>query len=214
MQDTVADITKLATLCEHALLILNRYYFFPQIPQLAPFILTNPHSPLSKRSGRVLFQDDPQCFFIGIQFDGELIEAVQKQDTLFPHDLAVIAEESSHFKLLIDAVEQDRPTTRLEIEMLGEIDRFLCLLHWNATNMIPAIHAPWQNLSELCDLVFTGERFQEEDHELYQKAEGLAFKHLKKAFAHQWDATRFDFGHIHSDARAYLAQLRQQCFTK
>lgn len=213
MPQTSAGIAKLASLCEHSLRILNRYYNFHALPQLAPFIFESAQASISQRSGQVLFQEDAENLFIGIQFGTELIQAVCAQGSLFSHDVAVIAEESSHFKFLLDTIEHNSQTTQLEIETLGEIDRFLCLLHWNATSMLPAVEAPWQNLSQLCDFVFSGPRFQKTDCELYIKAEGLAFKHLKTAFAQQWYDTHFNFHHVHAPARAYLTHMRTRFMT-
>jgi hypothetical protein len=198
----------LALRCETAIEILSRYYQFHGIPKISHFLL--PLSETTEISGRVLFEEIDLDFFIGIQFGSCLCTEILNSEFISIHQAAVIAEESSHFQLISDAVKHKSQISILELEVLGEIDRFLCLMHWNQWNLNHQIKYKWKNIHQICDAVFQGDRFQLENPDLYVKAEHLAFRHLKNAFSDEWDSTNYDFSNINPKASRYLSQFRQK----
>ncbi|MEY4066050.1 MAG: hypothetical protein RIR26_2258 [Pseudomonadota bacterium] len=162
-------------------------------------------------SPRVLIDDSSQsdACFIAIEFPS----VFKSDDTVLQRDrvqtLSVICEEVSHFFHLVHAAEREMPLSALQLEALGEIDRFVCFLHWNA--FFPALSLPQgiDNCSDAVELLFEKRSFNTSREELYIEAESLAFFHLRRAFSHCWthryfDATRFD-----NRAREYIFSLTE-----
>ena len=85
-------------------------------------------------------------------------------------------------------------------------------MHWDAKEPVFKLAHYWKNLHHICDHVFSGNRFLQQNLELYIKAETAAFKHLKCAFHKEWDATKFDFSDISKNASSYLKNLRESFF--
>jgi hypothetical protein len=141
---------------------------------------------------------DEDTLFLAIAL-GERIVKGLKDKSPNAHQMAVLAEEVSHFLLIREAAQVGAQVSLLELEILGEIDRFLILLH----NLMP------QNLEEMCDIVFRDRIFREGvSSELYWKAEAKAFAELKIAFSHIWDASRCDVQRVDLKAAAHLRQFR------
>ena len=213
MDNTYKNENNLIKHCERALKILAAYYNFNSIPNIQNFLLAPSETPHC--DGQVLFEECENEFFIGIQFAKEIHTRVQQNTLLSAHHVSVIAEELSHFKFLADVVDKETQTNLLTIETLGEIDRFLCVMHWNESlhnseNDTSKINVKWKNIHQICDTVFTGDRFQKGDKKLYIEAENLAFKHLKEAFADKWDCSYYNFSAISKPARNYLTDLRMK----
>lgn len=184
--------------------VLNSYYRFAASQNLSAFML--PNIVDLKMHGRVLFDhDNAGDLVIGFQFGQEFMDSLSSfhNVTELPlHQMCVLAEELSHFYLLCDAYTNQSQLTQLDVEVMGEIDRFLVLLAFAKPE--------WRNLHDVCDAVMSGAtRFADPKNELYIKAEGLAFKHLKLAFMHCWDNSRFDFEKIDARAANYLSALRK-----
>lgn len=198
----------LALRCEAAIEILSKYYRFCGVSKISHFLL--PLSESVGSSGRVLVEEVDSDIYIGIQFGSGFCGENMNSNFLSLHQVAVIAEESSHFQLISDAINQKTQISILELEILGEIDRFLCLMHWNQENLNHQIQHKWKNIHQICDLVFQGDRFQLENTDLYVKAEHLAFKHLKNAFSDEWDSTNYDFSNINPKASRYLSEFREK----
>lgn len=185
-------------------LVLNSYYRFEETQDLSAFML--PHLLDLRMHGRVLFDHDQAGdLVIGFQFGQEFVDSMASFNnvTELPlHQLCVLAEELSHFYLLCDAYKSQSQLSQLDVEVMGEIDRFLVLLAFAKPE--------WRNLHDVCDAVMRGTtRFADPKNELYIKAEGLAFKHLKLAFMHCWDNSRFEFEKIDARAVNYFSMLRK-----
>jgi hypothetical protein len=166
---------------------------------------------VSSSPGQVFIEELEEEVFIGIQFAKEIVGHMTTSQEVTPHDVSVLAEELSHFKFLADVVENEAKTSLLILETMGEIDRFLCVMHWNHMAMENAKFTNhWKNIHEICDYVFTGDRFHHKDKKLYIDAENLAFKHLKAAFADKWDCTHYNFSEINQSAQNYLQPLRRK----
>lgn len=196
--------------CNKALQILALYYNFYSLPNIQNFLL--PPSEHSTNDGQILFEECEDEVFIGIQFAQHIYSSTNKK--LSAHEVTVIAEELSHFKFLADVIDKETQTNLLTIETLGEIDRFLCLMHWNNfESQNSKLNMEWKNIHQICDFVFTGDRFHGENKTLYIEAENLAFKHLKEAFAENWDNSYVNFTNISQSAKAYLDKLRSQFLT-
>ena len=204
------------TFCNASHKILSSYYGYVEKPVFEAFLL--PANAELGNSGRVLLEHDSATneLFLGLQFGTELelllAELTQNNQPLSGHVVAVIAEETSHLQALFDAVRIEAGISILNLEVLGEIDRFLTLMHWNTLSGQPPLSYQWRNLHDLCDFMFSGERFGEKTNPLYFDVEALALQHLKKAFAKEWDYTRTDFARVSKEAQSYLQQLRASFF--
>ncbi|WP_186645744.1 hypothetical protein [Fluviispira vulneris] len=201
---------KIAQGCKVSLNILARYYGLKSEENIEEFVLF-PSEDIDAYSGQILFEENIENdeFFIGIQFGHKIYQEFENESIISLNSLAVVAEETSHFKLITDSVLAKSNLSKLEIETLGEIDRFLCLMHWNFENNLHKIERNWQNLHQICDEVFQGKRFKENKNPLYVDAEALAFKHLRQAFAKEWDSTHFNFAIPDKQACHYLTDLRK-----
>jgi hypothetical protein len=202
-----------ATLCQSSHHILSQYYKFTDTPPFAAFML--PDSESLGVGGQVLLEEQPEAgeVFLGLQFGSILVSEMQRlerEKALLPcHHLAVIAEETSHLQLFIDTAQRDSSVTTLELEMLGEIDRFLVLMHWDAFSQVLPLNRKWRNFHDLCNTLFEGERFRSDTAEIYKDAETLAFSHLRNAFARHWDQSLVDFQLVNREAQQYLWKLRE-----
>jgi hypothetical protein len=198
-----------ASFFQSILSIFHSYYQFQSIPEVQEFVLP-PNENLSGL-GRILFEEQEDYFFLGIQFSKEIYEKLKNPNLMTVNDISVVAEELSHFKFLADVAENSSQTNLLILESMGEIDRFLCMMHWNYHNHLEhKIEQCWNNFHELCDFVFTGDRFYGENKNLYIAAENLAFRHLKEAFSQNWDNSHVNFSKINPSAKSYLSKLRGQ----
>lgn len=198
-------------LCSSSLQILSAYYDF-QCQSIANFIL--PYSKGALQSN-VLFQENEDCLSVGIQFstqifvDVSLNQNISRNSYISLNTASIIAEETSHLKFILDAVENDKKISLLDIEMFGEIDRFLCLMHWNYKQNTLKIPHNWSSLHDIFDTLFVGNRFLNHNLELYIEAEKRAFYHIKNAFQNVLDNTFCDFSTINQTAKTYLKKLRR-----
>ncbi len=201
--------SKLFMSCNNLIKILSHYYNFYNKDSISEFFI-NSNDNFPENRGQTLFEENLENneIFIGIQLGKHILNEIENNQTISLNSLAVLSEEVSHFKVIVDSVTLNSNISKLEIEMLGEIDRFICLMHWNQLNIFPKLNVEWKNLHDICDLVFQGERFMN-DNMLYIEAECLAFKHLKEAFSQNWDSSYFDFSKINQKAKCYLSELRK-----
>lgn len=196
--------------CENLLKIMSEYYCFINSEPIENFVLPI-SDDIPDNCGQVLFEENNTNneFFIGIQFGKEIILDFENNNFVSLNSLAVLSEEISHFKIITDTISLNSEITKLEIEMLGEIDRFLCLMHWNYVSNLHKVNYNWLNLHDICDTIFSGNRFIGDNYKLYIDAEALAFKHLKEAFSQVWDSSYFDFSKINNKAKNYLSNVRK-----
>lgn len=199
---------KLLTSCNYLIKILAKYYSFYNEESIDSYVIPSSEN-IAANCGQTLFEENYENneIFIGIQFGENIIHEVENSSFISLNSLAVLSEEISHFKCIVDSITLNSNISKLDIEMLGEIDRFICLMHWNQLKISPKLNFEWKNLHNICDLVFQGERFSS-NNPLYIEAECLAFKHLKQAFSHDWDATNYDFSTVNNKAKNYLTKLR------
>lgn len=196
--------------------ILTGYYAFSEVPNFNSFLM--PPTERLGLAGMVYCEESPATdeVFIGMQFGRALTENVSLEPSLSNHCLAVIAEETSHLQGILDACTGNHAISILDLEILGEIDRFLCLMHWNtmpALCGLPFLATRWDNLHDICDVVFAGDRFGGQPPKpLYLDAEALALRHLQTAFKANWNSSRFDFTHSNKEAAQYLSKVRQHLF--
>lgn len=179
-------------------LFADYYGWDGHAPDFAPYLV---EGDPDDEGGAVLFQEDPgdDSLFLGIRFGGALLARLDT-GTFGRHELAVVAEETSHFMTLLHAATLGARVSQLDLETLGEIDRFLFLLH----------SAEGLGIPSLCDAVFQGPRFLESEAVgLYVEAEGRAFHHLRRAFWHVWEDTRFDPDRADARAARYLGAHRK-----
>lgn len=198
--------------CDRLVHIMSKYYSFINTDPIENYVLP-PSDNIPNNCGQTLFEEctDSDEFFIGIQFGKDILCDFENNDVLSMNSLAVVSEEISHFKLITDVVSLNSVISTLEIEMLGEIDRFVCLMHWNSENSQQKISRNWKNLHQICDEVFQGNRFLSlEQDSIYREAECLAFRHLKEAFSYDWDSSYYDFSRTNTKAKNYLSNIRKQ----
>jgi len=196
--------------CDDLIKIMSKYYSFVNTDPIDNYVLP-PSNNIPENCGQTLFEENSENneFFIGIQFGKKIVFDFENNDIVSLNSLAVVSEEISHFKLITDIVTLNSNVSTLEIETLGEIDRFLCLMHWNSESSHQKINKNWKNLHQICDEVFQGNRFLPHTHSLYREAECLAFRHLKEAFSYDWDSTYYDFSKVNNRAKNYLSNLRK-----
>lgn len=201
----------LNSLCTTSLQILSDYYEFQSCPSITNFLLPKTED---FQHSNVLFEEHEAEFYIGIQFSHQIFNDVLTiKNSPFKkyipiNTASVIAEETSHLKFILDAIEQNKKFSLIDIEMFGEIDRFLCLMHWNFKHQTLKIQHCWRSLHDICDIMFSGHRFMHHNIDLYIEAEKRAFYHLKNAFQNIWDNTFCDFSTIDHSAKTYLKKLR------
>lgn len=206
----------ISQICESSFNILAHYYNFRLSFAFHDFILP---ASQKEQNSKVLFEETEKEFFIGIQFEKQIFDEINfienktsqsKTKYISLNTAAVIAEEISHFKLILDGFENNKRISLVDLETLGEIDRFLCLMHWNEKNKIIKICHNWKNIHDICDHLFLGNRFKYTNNCLYEKAECNAFLHLKNAFKNEWDSTRYNFSKINLFAAQYFQKLRSR----
>lgn len=201
----------LAALCGRAHDILAGYYALPgERPDFEAFLLP-PHDAFGA-GGAVLFlegddeggsADDEGSLSLGLCFGTALVDAFVREGDASLHTVAVVAEETSHFLTLSEAATREVGVSRLELETLGEIDRFLALLHWSPEARV--------STRSLCDAMFEGHRFDPCAHvALYVEAEARAFLHLRRAFARVWENRAFDASRVDAEAACYLRGVRDR----
>jgi hypothetical protein len=207
----------LEKLCESSGAILNRYYDVPLGFQCVGHFLVAPDEALGT-GGAVLVHEDHTLneVSLGICFGNEFVEQLSFA-LLTPHEVCVLAEETGHFFALAHAAVTSAKLSLFDLETLGEIDRFLALLHWNtfAGQLSPTLRSQPVNLSEACDLLFAGDRFCRRVTKdtlmmrRYIEAEERAFFHIKSAFEHVWTSAFFNSGQVDMRASDYLRSLRR-----
>lgn len=198
----------LVSTLEGAAQLLARHYEIELDVTLSDFLL--PPADELGLHGRVVCDEHKNELFVGIQFGTAFMKTMDESGALTLQTLLVVAEEVSHFLLIHEAATREVSLTPLELEVQGEIDRFLMLLYWNAlAQTSQKLPYQFKNLHEACDLVFTGTRFQEGVSPLYIDAEARAFIELKKAFSHAWDNSHFNFSQFNGLARNMLARHRE-----
>jgi hypothetical protein len=168
--------------------------------------------------GQILVCESAGELEVGIQF-GTLVEAAIVGDPglIGAHELGVVAEEISHFNALMQAAAGVGNISALDLEVLGEIDRFLVFLHarqivsgsW--TSAAAPADLEGVSIAQLFDLLFEKRRFScsESASEVYFMAEALALNHLKRAFTHCWMHSKVDESRCDRKARSYLIELRR-----
>jgi len=101
----------------------------------------------------------------------------------WPHDalkaFTVAVEEVSHFRRVVFAASEDRLTSRLEMELQGEIDKFIVayLGQWGATPPVAGFEQLYAALFE--DFHFAP-NLSPEDRVRYEKAHALARRFVER----------------------------------
>jgi hypothetical protein len=147
-----------------------------RVESFQPFFVEQAQAEMERSC--VLFQQHPEDIFLGLQFP-KSVAAGAMCGELTP--LSVVAEEVSHFLALGQASEMSGKTSLLELEILGEIDKFCSLLFW----FYHQKHSPEISscIDEIFNLQFASRHFhnnmEEEVQERYLHAEIKAKKHLR-----------------------------------
>ncbi len=80
---------------------------------------------------------DPSNVDLGIYFGDQIKADISRMESIepaqWPHQelnaLSVVAEEISHFHYLVDRFQAEQRVTQLELELQGEIDKFLLIFY-------------------------------------------------------------------------------------
>jgi len=153
--------------------------------KMLPQFILDPtqHSP---SQNQMLIQNDCDEVFIGLQLDEKIIQLSQSPldainvSILLSHNMAVLIEELSHLLYSHYHLERSQPISQLELEVQGEIDRFLSLYFLSRS-----IHQPLP-VKLLHNFLFENPKFH--DHiennivlkNRYQEAHRLAHLATKK----------------------------------
>jgi hypothetical protein len=160
----------------------------------------------SNGSPRLLIDEKPETdeAFIAIEFPVSIRNEVDSKSLLTAQNLSIVCEELSHFFHVTNAAQENYSISVLDLETIGEIDRFLCFMHWNDFFPNQSMAKKHENCLELCDMLFVHRTFQTSNEPLYFDAESRALHHIKKAFSHCWTKRWIDTSKFDSFARAYL----------
>ena len=200
---------ELSNLCLYTQEVLREVYQdLHFVEDFCPYIL--PKDSGLAGSSRVLFEEESESsdLFLGIHFCASLRTSIEENGHSL-QTLSVVAEETSHFLALADTASRGGQTSLLNLEVLGEIDRFLVFCHrFSFGGRTPL------KLQAVLDLLFEQHPLREglspEETLRYQEAEHLAFHYLKSAFGNTWSQSHVDWGTLLRVAPAPLEELRRQ----
>ena len=138
---------------------------------------------------RTLVAQDGDELRVGVVLDGDVREGVSRADPRVRLDqsnlaaLCTLTEEVSHFLYLLFCARSGRSITRLELELQGEVDKYLTAVSLLSIQNEGAVSR------RLRDLLFRGYRLRDEvagtDAERYREASRLAWAYcgyLESAF--------------------------------
>jgi hypothetical protein len=200
----------------------NEYYLRDSAPNPIDFLLSP--DPSLALGGQILVHESEGALEIGIQFGTELHEAFACPSRIGAHEFGIVSEEISHFLNLYAAASSQSSLSVLDLEVFGEIDRFIAFIYSNRIltdhkmneaspqpNPLPRVlQMNSLSLAGLCESQFANRFFScaDETLPLYLQAETLALKHLQRAFGHRWNDSYLDSNVFDLRARAYLSELR------
>ncbi len=106
----------------------------------SPKAKTIPVEPVSDQQAAVIikiYDNDAENVDLGIYFGDKIKADLSRMETLEPaqwphlemHALSVATEEISHFHYLVDRFQAEQRVTQLELELQGEIDKFLLIFY-------------------------------------------------------------------------------------
>jgi hypothetical protein len=185
--------------------------------------LVEPTEPLG-RGGEVLVRQDGDECFLGLRFGTDLMSRFDSSCWTH-HDLGVVAEEVSHLHALQLAAFHETTLSALDLEVLGEIDRFLVFLLGPGRAFFTGVPNSDQGciLDAVCELLFerrtfptnpnlsqpAGNRSAQPATDLasYIKAEAIAFKHIRRAYAQDW-TSHHQSDNSYPQARSYFCTVR------
>ena len=85
---------------------------------------------ITSNQPQVLFSQEDQNFNISIYVGSDLFQKLQKNPMRFTgEDIGIMTEEVSHFTYLLWSLGQEKKTSLLDLEIQGEIDKFILLAH-------------------------------------------------------------------------------------
>lgn len=192
----------------------NEFYLHDAPPDPLDFLLSP--DPELAYGGQILVHESEGSLELGIQFGTELHAAFSKPCLIGKHEIGIVSEEISHFLNLYAAASSRSRLSLLDLEVFGEIDRFIAFIYsrrilmdlpFAGPNPVPLASL---SLAGLCESLFARRLFScaEERLPLYLKAETLALKHLQRAFEHRWNDSSLDDTVFDERARTYLSALR------
>jgi hypothetical protein len=190
---------------------LGTLYYETDVPSPQEFLLVG--SEELGENGRVLIHESSGELEIGIQFGCAFEKRFSRPYEIGFHEIGVVAEEVSHFRMVFLAAQVSQKISVLDLEVMGEIDRFVTLLH--AHQFFSNVR-PFESIAQVCELIFSQRSFScnEQTQELYLCAESVALAHLNKAFSVHWNSSFVDSLDALQKARSYLVDLRNRVIQK
>jgi hypothetical protein len=200
----------------------SEFYLHDALPDPKDFLLSP--DPALALGGQILVHESEGTLELGIQFGTKLHEAFATPSQIGAHEFGIVSEEISHFLNLYAAANSQSSLSLLDLEVFGEIDRFIAFIYskriltdLNINVANPPPNSPPNSLlmnslslAGLCESQFANRLFScaQETLPLYLKAETLALKHLQRAFEHRWTDSYLDASAFDERARSYLSELR------
>ena len=125
---------------------------------------------------------------LGLYVAPAVIEAIAGDDPLeYPGELSCAIEGASHFLYVADRVNKGRSLSRLEIELQGEVDKFLLMHLMRVVNggvLTPHLFET-QFQTRSCD-----DSLSEEEIRMYETASALAAPYCSKLRSHYFNPLR------------------------
>lgn len=169
--------------------LLSSIYDVPQTHLVSEFLLTDRRRlPDGVDAGRaeeqVLVSEQGDTLWISLFLEGGLLDRLSSADPLESlhggniADYWIALEGVSHFVCVAWHAENERPVTLLELELQGEIDKYVCT-YWLLTRQNPGrfpveLHHLLFERSRI-DATLAGERF-----DLYRKANEYAARYCRR----------------------------------
>lgn len=107
---------------------IEKLYRLHAYPQAEHYLLSDAELSFFKKfpSPQVLFQESDDGVSLGIYLGNKIQENLHKPTKIFSfQDFCVMAEEVSHYIYLVWAKSNDKKLNLLDLEIQGEIDKFL-----------------------------------------------------------------------------------------
>lgn len=151
------------------------------------------------RGGEVLVHQDGDECLLGLRFGAELLERFGS-NSWTQHDLGVVAEEVSHLHALQMAAFHEACLSALDLEVLGEIDRFLVFVLGPGRAFLSRVPNPQQGcvLDAVCEMLFERRCFSQDPSSIKKEA----IRGLSKSA--QLPADRIDTPTPAADRACYL----------
>jgi len=168
---------------------LASFYRFEKLASVENHLLTssdlNQFSENETKLGSTFFVEEQDEIWAGVYFNSDLIQRILEQSPFQKlnqenlNDFLVLTEEVSHFHFVLNRYDRQIPVSKTEIEMQGEIDKWLVSSHL-LNHQSGKDHA-----RVVFELLFNATKIVSADSEVYERASKLAFHAIKDIKDHK-----------------------------